>query len=98
MSLSTPFPPLTLRAEHELPLPGSTVQNPRREFWTVAQSTQKHGSTPHRPRPTMSQNPPEVSKIRLVSDRTPTERIVFYCVSRDTHGAKSANYGIKNRV
>ena len=46
----------------------------------------------------MPQKPITIPKIRLVSDRTPTERIVFYCVRRDTPGAKSPNIAIKNRV
>ena len=46
----------------------------------------------------MPQNPNSISKIRLVSDHTPTERIVFYCVHSELAGAKSVNFGIKNRV
>jgi hypothetical protein len=46
----------------------------------------------------MSQNPHAVSKIRLVLERTVANRAVFYCVSRDAPGAKSASFAIKNRV
>src|SRR5690348_4963677 len=48
--------------------------------------------------PPMSQNPHADSKIRLVLEHTANGRAVFYCVMRDAPGAKSANFGIKNRV
>jgi hypothetical protein len=48
--------------------------------------------------PRMSQNPPTNSKIRLVSENTPSNRAVFYCVPRDEPDAKPANFGIKNRA
>jgi len=46
----------------------------------------------------MSQKPTMNSKIRLASDRTPTQRIVFYCISRDSPAPKPATSGIKNRA
>ena len=46
----------------------------------------------------MSQSPHAISKIRLVLEHTVANRTVFYCVSRDAPGAKSASFAIKNRV
>ena len=46
----------------------------------------------------MSQNPHMIPKIRLVLEHTVANRAVFYCVHREAAGAKSANFGIKNRV
>jgi len=46
----------------------------------------------------MAQNPHMISKIRLVLEHTVTNRAVFYCVHRDAPGAKSATFGIRNRV
>jgi hypothetical protein len=46
----------------------------------------------------MSQKPHTNSKIRLILEHTVANRAVFYCVSRDALGPKSANFGIKNRV
>src|SRR6478752_10711898 len=48
--------------------------------------------------PPMPQNHHTDCKIRLVLEHTPAGRAVFYCVTRDTTGAKSANFAIKNRV
>lgn len=45
-----------------------------------------------------AQNPDTDCKIRLVLEHTVCGRAVFYCVPRDAPGAKSPNFGIKNRV
>jgi hypothetical protein len=87
-----------VRAEHELPPATPTVQNPGEEFWTVAQLTRNHPSAPRPRRPQMPQNPQSNPKIRLILEHTVANRAVFYCVSRDTPGPKSATFGIKNRV